>query len=330
MKFVLALLLAPLSAAASAQAPRPRTILFIGNSFTQGAHSAVRRYRPDTVTDLTRSGQGGVPALFKTFAEQARLAYTVSHETQGGRTLGFHYDQRRALFDRAWDVVVLQEYSTLDEARPGDATAYRRDAVRLAQMFTRTNPAVDVQLMATWTRADLTYKPGSPWSGKPVGAMAGDIAAAARTIDAASPEIDGVIPVGEAWSRAWAQRLADPNPYDGVAFGQIDLWSHDQYHASVHGAYLEALVVFGKVTGVDPRTLGERERAADDLGIAPAVAAALQRVAAEQLAADRDQRASRSSVAVKAERPASAGTSVAKNATPVPRARSIQSPERRP
>ena len=327
MKFVLALLLAVLPAAASSQAQRPRTILFIGNSFTQGAHSPVRRYRADAVTDLARGGQGGVPALFKTFADQAGLAYAVSHATQGGRTLGFHYDQRRALFDRAWDVVVLQEYSTLDEARPGDATAYRRDAVRLAQMFTRANPAVDVQLMATWTRADLTYKPGSPWSGKPPAAMASDLAAAARAVDAASPEIGGVIPVGEAWNRAWAQQIADPNPFDGVAFGQIDLWAHDQYHASLHGAYLEALVVFGKVTGVDPRTLGERERAADDLGIAPAVAVALQRVAAEQLA---DQRASRSSVSVKAERPVSAGTSVAKNATPVPRARSIQSPERRP
>ena len=327
MRFLLALLLCVPSLPAAAQTARPRTILFVGNSFTQGALSAIRRYRPDTVTDLTRSGQGGVPALFKAFAEQAKLAYAVSHATQGGQSLGFHYDQRRGLFDRAWDVVVLQEYSTLDADRPGDASAYTRDAVRLAQMFSRANPAVQVQLMATWSRADLTYRPGSPWSGKPVTAMANDLAAAARAIDAASPEIDGVIPVGEAWSRAIAQRVADSNPYDGIAFGQIDLWTHDQYHASVHGAYLEALVVFGKVTGVDPRTLGGQERAADDLGIAPAVAIALQRVAAEQLA---DQRASRSSVAVKAERPGSAGTSVAKNATPVPRSRSIQSPERRP
>ena len=71
----------------------------------------------------------------------------------------------------------------------------------------------------------------------------------------------------------------------GIAFGQVGLWTDDQYHASAAGYYLEALVIFGRVTGVDPRTLGGRERAADDLGLPPALAQALQRVAWEQLAA---------------------------------------------
>ena len=318
----------PAPARAVAQPPRPRTILFIGNSFTQGALSPVRRYRPEAVTDLNKAGQGGMPALFKTFTEETGLSYAVSLETQGGRSLAFHLDQRRALIDRARDVVVLQEYSTLDPDRPGDTAAYTRAATQLARMFTRAGRSVDVLLLAAWSRADLAYRPGSSWSGRPVGAMANDLAAAARTIDSASPEIGGVIPVGEAWNRAFAQRIADPNPYDGTTFGQVDLWSHDQYHASTAGYYLEALVVFGKVTAVDPRTLGQRERAADDLGIAPALAAALQRIAAEQLGFA--QRASRSSVEVKAERPGSAGTPVAKSATPLPRARSIQSPERSP
>jgi hypothetical protein len=303
---------APAQAQAQAQASRPRTILFIGNSFTQGAHSPVRYFRAGSVTDLTRSGQGGVPALFKIFTEQARLNYAVSHETQGGQSLGFHYDERRALFDRSWDVVVLQEYSTLDRDRPGDSSTYARNAARLATMFTRANPAVDVQLLATWSRADLTYRPGSPWSGRPITAMATDLETAARFVHSVSPDIDGVIPVGEAWNRAIALRIADPNPYDGVAFGQVDLWAYDQYHASTAGYYLEALVVFGKVTGIDPRTLGESERAAGELGLAPLVAAALQRAAAEQLGFPAVQRASRSSVAVNADRPVSPGTSVAK------------------
>ncbi|MEA3151753.1 MAG: hypothetical protein QOD56_2692, partial [Gammaproteobacteria bacterium] len=41
------------------------SILFIGNSFTFAYGSPVRYYRPDSVTDLNRAGQGGVPALFK-------------------------------------------------------------------------------------------------------------------------------------------------------------------------------------------------------------------------------------------------------------------------
>ena len=77
--------------------------------------------------------------------------------------------------------------------------------------------------------------------------------------------------------------VADSNPYDGREFGRIDLWSYDQYHASIEGSYLEALVVFGYVTGVDPRTLGGNERAARDLGIQTRVAVALQQVAAAQL-----------------------------------------------
>ena len=238
------------------------------------------------MTDLNQAGYGGVPALFKAFTEQVGLNYQVSLETQGGQTLGFHYDQRRALIDRPWDVVVLQELSTLDRARPGDPAGYRRYAPLLAAMVKRANPKVDVELMATWTRADLTYKTPSPWYGKPVTVMATDMRAAADAVKAASLDIAGVIPVGEAWNRAIAAKVADADPYDGIGFGQVDLWTYDHYHASIHGYYLEALVVFGRITGVDPRKLGPKERAADDLGIAPDTAVALQAIAQAQLAAN--------------------------------------------
>lgn len=225
-----------------------------------------------------------MPALFKTFAAQAGMNYTVSLETQGGKTLGFHYDERRQLFDRAWDVVVLQELSTLDRARPGDPTSYFRDVARLSSLFNARNPAVEIQLMATWTRADQTYKPNGHWYGKPVAAMAEDLRAAADRARAITPGIAGVLPVGQAWNRAFAAGVADPNPYDGVSFGQLDLWAYDQYHASVAGYYLEALVVFGGVTGIDPTTLGPLERAAGELGLSPAQAKALQKVASDELA----------------------------------------------
>ena len=279
-------LLALLMASPAAAQPRPRTILFVGNSFVQGQLSPVRNWRAGSVTDLNHAGFGGVPALFKAFAEQAGQTWNVSLETQGGRTLGFHYDERRHLFDRAWDVVVLQEYSTLDPLRPGDATAYLRDVARLTALFKARNPAVEMDLMATWTRADLTYRVPSPWFGKPVAAMAADLHAASERARTATPGIAHVLPVGTAWTRAFATRVADPDPYDGITLGQVDLWSYDQYHASVYGYYLEALVVFGRVTGVDPLTLGAGERAADELGIAPLQALALQRVAHDQLAAD--------------------------------------------
>jgi hypothetical protein len=94
-----------------------------------------------------------------------------------------------------------------------------------------------------------------------------------------------VIPVGEAWNRAFKAGVADPNPYDGISYGQVDLWTNDHYHASSYGYYLEALMIFGDLTGLDPRSLGETERAAGDLGFSKLQALALQKVAFEELAA---------------------------------------------
>jgi hypothetical protein len=282
---------APTAAGAASSAPQtavpkaaPRTILFIGNSFTQGAHSAARNWHADTVTDLNGAGYGGVPALFKAFCEQAGLDYAVSLETQGGKSLGFHYDERRALFDKPWDVVVLQEYSVLDRARPGDSATYIRNVGRMAALFEKRNPAVDIRLAATWTRADQTYTPKGHWYGKPVSAMADDLRAAAEQARAANPAVRGILPVGEAWNRAMATGVADPDPYDGIAYGQLDLWTYDHYHASVAGYYLSALVTFGAITGIDPTSLGAHEKSADALGLSDAQTAALQTIARDELA----------------------------------------------
>ncbi len=277
---------APTAAGATSSPPptaAPRTILFIGNSFTQGAHSAARNWGAGKVTDLNGAGYGGVPALFRTFCEQAGLDFDVTLETQGGKSLGFHYDERRALFDRSWDVVVLQEFSTLDRDKPGDPGKYMRDVDRLATFFRKRNPAVDIRLASTWTRADQTYQPGGHWYGKPVNAMADDLRAAADRVRASNAAVTGILPIGQAWSRAMSAAVADPNPYDGISFGQLDLWSYDHYHASVAGYYLSALVTFGAITGIDPSTLGPRERGAGELGLSPAQTTALQRVASDEL-----------------------------------------------
>ena len=267
-----------------------RSILFIGNSFTYGANSPVQRYRPDRVTDLNAEGIGGVPALFKTFADEAGLDWTVSLETSPGKDLAFHLANKRAMIDRPWDVVILQGYSTLDAQRPGDPTHHVAAARALADLFHRRNPQAQVDLVATWSRADQTYKPDGHWYGQPIARMAEDLAAASRRAVAGGGGLHAVVPVGSAWNRAMREGLADPNPYDGVAFGQISLWTWDQYHASAEGYYLEALMVFGTVTGIDPHTLDGRERAADDLGLDPKVATRLRAVAAEELAAQRNTR----------------------------------------
>lgn len=81
-----ALTLGLLLAAGSATAG---SILFIGNSFTYAHGSAVRYYRADTVSDLNGGGQGGVPALFKSFAAQAGWRMTSTwKQNRGSASIG--------------------------------------------------------------------------------------------------------------------------------------------------------------------------------------------------------------------------------------------------
>lgn len=278
--------LVAITLAALAGAARGETILFVGNSFTFGATSPVLRYRPEQVTDLNKEGIGGVPAIFKVLTFQAGLDYQVSLETSPGKNFDWHLANRLPLIDRPWDVVILQGQSTLDLERPGDPTRIIEFGRQLSEVLGRRNSAARIYYQATWSRADLTYAKPSPWRGKPIGAMARDVRAGYDRARAVSPAIRGVLPVGEAWTRAMEAGVADPNPYDGLTFGQVDLWGWDHYHASAAGYYLSALVTFGAVTGRDPRSFGEREVAAYELGLSPAQATGLQQAAYEQLKAE--------------------------------------------
>ena len=260
------------------------SVLFIGNSFLFGSGSAVRFYRANTVTDLNNEGIGGVPALFKSFTQQAGRDYDVSLETRGGVGLDFHLANKlNVIGSRSWDTVVMHGYSTLDADKPRDPAKLVATSKQMADVLRAHNPKVDLYLMATWSRADETYPPKGAWAGQPIEAMARDVRAAYDK--AAGPAgVKAVIPVGEAFTRAMQTGIADPNPYDGIEAGKLNLWTYDNYHASTHGYYLEALVIFGSVTGRDPRSLGQNECSAYELGISRAEAKALQQVAFDQLA----------------------------------------------
>ena len=266
-------------AAAALAAGQPRSILFVGNSFTFGAMSDAMTYRKDSVSDLNGDGMGGVPALFKRFTDESGLNYSVSLETAAGQTLAWHLANKRAVIDRRWDAVVLQQYSTLDPERPGNVITTLTAARGLAALLRQRNRHVDISLVATWSRPDLTYPSGKHWSGKPIQRMAIDLRRADDRVRAAIPSIARVIPVGQAFNCAITRGIADPDPYDGLTPGTIDLWASDHYHASNQGYYLEALTIFAAVTRSDPRKLGEKEAAAKDLGIMPGTAASLQDVA---------------------------------------------------
>ena len=266
------------------EAQSATSVLFIGNSFTYGARSPVRFYRTDTVTDLNSEGIGGVPALFKSFTQQAGLDYDVFLETRGGSGLDFHLENKLGVIGkRGWDAVVMHGYSTLDPDKPGDPEKLIATSAQMAEFLRSRNAEVELYLMATWSRADQTYLETGAWAGEPIEAMARDVRAAYDK--AAGPaEFKAVIPVGEAWTRAMQAGVADPNPYDGIEPDKLDLWTYDHYHGSAHGYYLEALVIFGNLTGRDPRSLGENECSGYELGLSSLQVKALQQVAFDQLA----------------------------------------------
>ena len=287
IKLGLALALALAVTPAGAQ-EKAKTILFVGNSFTFGANSAAHYYKPDTVTDLNGPGAngktvGGVPAMFKALTKEAGLDYTVYLETVGGKGMDFHYAEKRALLDKPWDVVVMHGYSTLDIDHPGNPALLVSSAKQITDMFRAKNPQADIWLDATWSRADQTYPDGKPWHGKPIQQMGKDLAVAYDA--AAKNAMVGVIPLGLAWNRAFDTGVAGTDPYAGIPAGKINLWSWDSYHASAYGYYLEALMVFGKLTGKDPLSLGDNETVADDMGFSKPQTHALQQIAHDELAA---------------------------------------------
>ena len=177
---------------------------------------------------------------------------------------------------------MLQSYSTLDGKHPGDPATLIRYAGLLADALHEANPRVDIHLDATWSRADQTYLPTGHWHGQSIYAMEVAVRDGYAAAKAANPHIDDVIQTGDAWARAWSTGFADPDPYDGITPGQVDLWAPEGYHASVFGYYLEALMFFGDLTKRDPTVIGY-DQVARDLGIDATQARTLQRLASEAL-----------------------------------------------
>jgi hypothetical protein len=262
-------------------------ILFIGNSYTEGYGSPVVSYRRHSVTDLNGRNIGGVPALFKSFASQSGLAFEVYLEIEPGASLDWHVDHKLGVIgQRAWDVVIMQGYGGLDPRNARDAALVASGVRQLAEFLRVRNPAVDIRLMATWSRADQTYPATGAWYGKPIDAMARDMRAGYELAAKKAPGVTSVVPVGEAWSRAIRTGVADANPYAALDPGKVNLWATDNMHGSTFGYYLEALVVFGSVTGRDPRSLGDGECSGLELGMSAVQMTALQQVAFDQLDAE--------------------------------------------
>ena len=285
--------------------PMQTAILFVGNSFFHGKYQPVLTYNAAQVTDEnyglpitnprceTTTGApvvwGGIPGIFKQMTSEAGLAYEVHFEEINAKPLQYHYKHALSVIQQSrWNTVVLQEHSTwaLPARHTGHPEGFRDYATRLEQAVHAANPEARVFLFQTWPRADLCYPAGTPYAGLPLDSMAQELHGSYYGLLRQNPRFTGVAPAGDAWLRAVQAGIAMSNPY-APETSKIDLWAEDHYHPSNWGAYLNACVLFGEITDRDPRTLGSAEQAAATLGIAPAQAVALQRIASEQVLAAR-------------------------------------------
>jgi hypothetical protein len=210
-------------------------------------------------------------------------------------------------------------------AAGGTLSSCDNNTLRTIPANPNANPNAQVYLLQTWARPDMVFPhlatiadanyPAVP-DGRPIvdtqggafpegfpdtlyyaaeglSGMTADLRAAFAARAQANPKFAGVIPVGEAFQRAVDEGIAKGDGFYGAdgtyatahPSDPLDLWWIDYLHASKHGSYLSALVIFGKLTGIDPWSLGASEQAAADLGILPGDAVRLQRVASDQLSA---------------------------------------------
>ena len=154
--------------------------------------------------------------------------------------------------------------------------------------YTSSNP--NAPIFGSSTVAQNGGNPAfAPYVGasNPIAQMASDLhnayTNAANTYDAANPTKShvGVALSGDAWASAINLGMAVQNPYlANNPANQVNLWDSNPltaccttpigYHPSAYGAYLDALTLFYKITGVDPATLDAESNANNPLFLSSA------------------------------------------------------------
>ncbi len=255
---------------------------------------------------------GGIPGIFAEFAQEAELLYNVHIEAISETPLITNYKVAQDVINQSlWDAVVLQEASfqpipfALSQNSNSNPSVFCSAVSMIEQGVHAAAPKANVYLYETWAPADTSYEDSSapPFSPSAFLTAQQELTDAYHNVylSAATHDgnIAGIAPVGDAWSLAWSEGIANPDPYAGSASGVPLSFGYQAgsepttinnptdagyHHPSIYGAYLSGLVLFQKITGTDVRTLGMNEKAAATLGISPAVATQLQQVAWQSVA----------------------------------------------
>ncbi|HJL19937.1 MAG TPA: hypothetical protein RMH99_30010 [Sandaracinaceae bacterium LLY-WYZ-13_1] len=236
--------------------PPPRSVFFVGNSFTFG---------------------GPVPRLVEDLAIYAGFEPpNVEYRALGGATLEGHRaddapDGAPARVAEGWDAVVLQENSVRPTDQVGPAERFKEDATWFHDLALDARPDCEVVLYETWARR--WNHPIYPDVFEGPAQMQAELRfhyddAADRHIPTFSrhaPDTSArVARVGDAWEA----QLAGGEP--------PRLHAADDYHAGRNGQYLSALVIYGTLfrrradglvplNGVDEDTAGRLQGTADEV-----------------------------------------------------------------
>jgi hypothetical protein len=263
---------------------------------------------------------GGIPGIFAELASEASLPYDVHMETISATTLAKHYSVAQSVIAQPlWNAVVLQEASfenltgSLSFNSASNPSAFCNAVTTIEQGVHAASPTAGVYLYETFAPADTGYLDAtknetvafSPTTYltdlDTITTAYHDVFVSAAAQDG---HIAGIAPVGAAWSLAWSQNVANPDPYGGAGSGPsltFDYQAGSQpstkqsftdagyHHPSLYGAYLSGLVLFQKITGTDVRTFGVGEQAAATLGIPPSIAVQLQQIAYQSVTAQNNQ-----------------------------------------
>ncbi len=196
----------------------PKTILFIGNSFTYVNDL------PGLFTKLARSGGKLVAA-----GMVAPGGYKLIQHVNDGNTI-------QKLNSQKWDMVVLQEQSQTP-AIEDDKYDIMYPAIRSFNEMIRKAGAVPI-LYLTWGRKNGDTELGySDYASMQDSLTKG-------YMDIAQELSIEVSPVGAAWKTAHERRP------------ELELWAGDGVHPSLAGSYLAACVFYAVIYKKSPEGLG--------------------------------------------------------------------------
>jgi hypothetical protein len=198
--------------------------------------------------------ENDLPAMLEALLKSAGVdEVTVLSLSRPGYGLEDHWRlgvARKMIKDGDWDVVVLQQGPSATEGRPSLLEYAGRFAEEIERAGGRT------ALYMVWPSRQRFF----------------DFGGVSESYAIAAGSVGGLLlPVGDAWRATWRR---DPD---------VPLYGPDAFHPSPAATYLAALVIFQRLTGLDPRGMPARlgPDHSSDFVLPDELAALLQEAAAE-------------------------------------------------